>query len=134
MYILWCKTNICSCKLSSKVSLMLDNPFPVSSLCKLNHISVYFIQISTKTTRKQLISSRESNVFWSDPQFFGLLGKFQYNMEISIKTARVFGLSFHFLWLLYDTVYLFNGNFLAAHTGKKWNSFVLKLDQGWYLY
>ena len=39
MHILWCRTDICSCKLSAKVSLMLDNPFPVLSLCKLNHIS-----------------------------------------------------------------------------------------------
>ena len=38
-YLLCCRTDICSCKLSAKVSLMLDNPFPVLSLCKLNHIS-----------------------------------------------------------------------------------------------
>ena len=37
--LLWYRTDICSCKLSAKVSLMLDNPFPVLSLCKLNHIS-----------------------------------------------------------------------------------------------
>ena len=55
MHILWCRTDICSCKLSAKVSLMLDNPFPVLSLCKLNHISICFIQISTKITYKQLI-------------------------------------------------------------------------------
>ena len=63
MLILWCRTDICSCKLSAKVSLMLDNPFPVSCLCKLNHISVSFIQISTKTTYKQLIPFRESHGF-----------------------------------------------------------------------
>ena len=39
---------------------MLDNPFPVLSLCKLNHIS----QISTKITCKQLIPFRESYVFF----------------------------------------------------------------------
>ena len=64
MIILWCRTDICSCKLSAKVSLMLDNPFPVPYLCKLNDISVYFIQISTKITCKQLIPFRESNVFF----------------------------------------------------------------------
>ena len=52
MHILWCKTNICSCKLSAKASSMLDNPFPVQSLCKLNHICVCFLQISTKINSK----------------------------------------------------------------------------------
>ena len=56
MLILWWKTDICSCKLSAKVSLMLDNSFPVPSLCKLNHTTVCFIQISTKITCKQLYS------------------------------------------------------------------------------
>ena len=37
----WCGTDICNCKLSAKVSLLLENPFPVPSLCKLNHISVF---------------------------------------------------------------------------------------------
>ena len=64
MHILWCRTEICSCKLSAKVFLMLDTPFPVASLCKLNHISVCFIQISTKITCKELIPFRESNVFF----------------------------------------------------------------------
>ena len=35
--------------------LTLDNPFSVPCLCKLNHISVCFIQISTKITCKYLI-------------------------------------------------------------------------------
>ena len=37
--------------------------------------------------------------FWSDPRCFGPLGKFQYNIEISMKTDRVSRLSFRFLWL-----------------------------------
>ena len=67
MYIRWCITDICSCKHSAKVSLMIDNPFAVPSHCKLKHISVCFIQISTKITWKQLNSFRESYVFlkWS---------------------------------------------------------------------
>ena len=74
--------------------LRLDNPFPVPSLCKLNHVSVCFIQISTKITCKQLIPFRESHVFfWSDPRCLGPLGKFQHNIEISIKTAHVSRLS-----------------------------------------
>ena len=58
------RTDIFSCKFSVKVSLMLENPFLVPSLCKLNHISVCFIQISTKITCKQLIHFRESHVFF----------------------------------------------------------------------
>ena len=64
MLILWCKTEICSCKLSAKVSLMLDNPFMLPSLWKLNHISLCFIQISTKSPAKLLIPFRESNVLF----------------------------------------------------------------------
>ena len=62
--LLWYRTDICSCKLSAKVSLMLDNPFPVPSLCKLNHISICFILISTKISCKQLNPLRESHVFF----------------------------------------------------------------------
>ena len=67
MYIFWCRTDIWSCKFSAKVSLVLVISFPVPSLCKLNHISVCFIQISTKITYKQLIPFRENMFFWSDP-------------------------------------------------------------------
>ena len=97
--LLWYRTDICSCKLSAKVSLMLDNPFPVPSLCKLNHISFCFIQISMRITCKQLIPFRKSNAFWSHPRCFGALGKFQHNIKISVKTVRVSRLSFRFLWL-----------------------------------
>ena len=72
MHILWCRTDICSCRLSAKVSLILDNSFPVPSLCKLNHISVCFIQISTKINWKQLILFRESHFFEVIP---GVLGR-----------------------------------------------------------
>ena len=64
MHILWRRTDIGSYKLSAKVSLVLDNPFPVPSLCKLNHISVCFIQISMKVTCKELILFRENHVFF----------------------------------------------------------------------
>ena len=57
-------TDIFSCKFSVNVSLMLDNPFLVPSLCKLNHISLCFIQISTKSPAKLLIPFRESTVFF----------------------------------------------------------------------
>ena len=88
------RTDICSCKLSAKVSLMLDNPFPVPFLYKLSHISICFIQFSTRITCKQLIPFRESSVFlWSHPWCFGPLGRFQHDMKISIKTALVSRLS-----------------------------------------
>ena len=74
---------------AAKVFLMLDNPFLVPSLCKLNHISLYFIQISTKSPAKLLTSFGESSFFLSHPQCFRPLGKFQHNMKISIKTAHV---------------------------------------------
>ena len=71
------RTDIFCFKFSAKVSLMLDNPFLVPSLCKLNHISLCFIQISTKSPGKLLSPYRESNVFfWSHPWCFGLLGNF----------------------------------------------------------
>ena len=101
----WCKTDIWSCKFSAKVSLMLDNPFQVPSLCKLNHISLCFIQISTKSTAKLLIPIMESTVFfWSHPRCFGALCKFEHNIKISIKTARV-SKTIRLLWLWYNTKY-----------------------------
>ena len=90
MLILWCRTDICCCKFSAKVSLMLDNPFLVPSLCKLNHISLCFIQISTKSAYS--LQGKQC-FFWSHPRCFGPLGKFQHNIKISIKTARLSRLS-----------------------------------------
>ena len=90
MLIRWCRTDICSCKISAKVSLMLDNPFLVPSLCKLNHISLCFIQISTKSAYS--LQGKQC-FFWSHPRCFGSLGKFQHNIKISIKTTRVSRLS-----------------------------------------
>ena len=78
MDILWCRTDICSWKISANVSLVLDNPFTVPFLCKLKHISVYFIQNSMKITCKQLISFRESHVFSKViPGVLGRLIKFK---------------------------------------------------------
>ena len=54
-HIFWCRTDICSCTLSARVSLVLENPCPAQSLCKLNYISVCFIQIITKIFCKQPI-------------------------------------------------------------------------------
>ena len=88
------RTDIFSCKFFAKISLMLDNPFLVSSLFKLNYNSLCFIQISTKPPEKLFIPFGESTVFvWSHPRCFWPLGKFQRNIKISIKTARVSRLS-----------------------------------------
>ena len=72
---------------------MLDNPFLVPSLCKLNHISLCFIQISSKSPAKLLIPFRESNVFFE--VIPGVLGRsVNFNItKISIKTVRVSRLS-----------------------------------------
>ena len=57
------RTDIFSCEFSAKVFSMLENHFLVPSLCKLNHISLCFIQISTKSPAKLLTPNSESNVF-----------------------------------------------------------------------
>ena len=54
------RTDIFSFKFSVEVSLMLDNLFLVLSRFKLNHISLCFIQISTKSPTKLLVPFRES--------------------------------------------------------------------------
>ena len=86
----WCRTDICSCKVPAKVSLMLGNSFIVPSLCKLNQISLCFIQISTKSV--YFLQGKQC-FFRSHPRCFGPLRKFQHNIKISIKTARVSRLS-----------------------------------------
>ena len=91
MLILWCRTDICSSKFSAKVSLMLDNPFLVPSLCKLNHISLCFIQISTKSPANCLFPSRKAMIFLKSFLVFWAAGK--HNIKISYKTARVSRLS-----------------------------------------
>ena len=90
MHILWCRIDICSCKLSAKVSLMLENPFPATSVSKLSYISLCFIHISTKIICKQLIPFRESHVILE--VIHGVLVRsVNFNItEISIKTSRVF--------------------------------------------
>ena len=72
---------------AAKVSLMLDNPFPVLSICKLNHISVCFIQIRTKITCKELIPFipfRESHVFVFFEVIPGVLGR-SVNFDITYR-------------------------------------------------
>ena len=68
------RTYIFSCKFSGKVSLMLDNLFLVPSLYKWNHISLCFIQISTKSPAKLLIPFKESTVFFFEV-IPGVLGR-----------------------------------------------------------
>ena len=89
----WRRTDIYSCKLSAKVSLMLDNLFLVPSFCKLNHISVCFIQISTKPPANSLFPLGKAMFFWSLPRCLVPLVKFQHNIKTSVKTARVSRLS-----------------------------------------
>ena len=72
MLILWCRIDIRCCKFPAKVSLILDNLFLVPSLCKLNCISLCFIQISTKSPAnclfpygKAMFFLKSSPVFWA---------------------------------------------------------------------
>ena len=57
------RTDIFCCKFSVKVFLKLGNPFPVPCRCKLNHISLCFIQIRIKSPAKLFIPFRESTIF-----------------------------------------------------------------------
>ena len=100
MHILWCRTDICSCKVSAKVSLMLDNLFPLPSFCKLNHISVCFIQISTKITCKQFIPFTESHVFFE--VILSVLGH-SVNFNI-IETFLLRGPCFQTIFLFFATM------------------------------
>ena len=61
------RTDIFSCKFSGKVSLMLGNPFLVPSHCKLNHISLCFIQIITKSPANYLSLQGKQCFFCSRP-------------------------------------------------------------------
>ena len=75
--------------------MTLDNPFPVPSLCKLNHISVCFIQISTKITCKQLIPFRESHDFFD--VIPGVLGR---SVNFNITLRRPVFPDYPFLWTM----------------------------------
>ena len=109
MLIFWVhRTDIFSCKLSVKVSLMLDNPFLVPYLCNLSHINLCFIQISTKSPAKLLIPSGRAGFFWRHPRCFGPLGQFQHNIKISIKTTHVSRLSVSCDYGLHNQLSSFN--------------------------
>ena len=99
MHILWCRTDISSCKLSANVSLTLGNPFPVLSLCKLNHSAFLSSKLARKSPANSLFPSGKAMFFWRDSRWLGPFGKFQQNIEIFIKTTRVSRLAFHFSWL-----------------------------------
>ena len=77
MLILWCRTFIATNFLQN--SLMLVHPFLVASLCKLNHISLCFIQISTKSPASCLFPSWKAIYFLKLSPVFWPLGKFQNN-------------------------------------------------------
>ena len=87
------RTDIFSHKFSTKVSLMLDNPFLVLSLCKLNQIRLSSRLAQNHQQNCLFPSGKALFFFWSHPRCFGPLGKFQHNIKISIKMARVFRLT-----------------------------------------
>ena len=106
MHILWCRTAIFSWNLSHEWSLALDDPFSVLFLCNLKHISFYFIQNSMKITSGSWFPLVHAILSYNDPRCFGPFTKFQHNIHISMRTVRVFRLSFRFLWLYDLTIYL----------------------------
>ena len=115
---------------------MLGNPFLVPSRCKLNHISLCFIQISTKSPAKLLIPFRESTVFLEViPGVLGRSVKFQHNIKISIKTAHVSRLLFLVAMVRSSRSQIFSKisvlkNFVNF-TGKYlcWSLFLIKFKQ-----
>ena len=89
--LLWYRIDIFSCKLSAKVSLMLDNPFPVASCLFVNWAISVFVssRLAQKSPANSLFPSQGKQCFlWSHPWCSGLLSKFQH-IKISIKTAHV---------------------------------------------
>ena len=81
------RTNCYSRKFSAKVSSMLDNPFLVPYLCELNHISVCFIQISTKPPANVLFPSWKSIFFKVIPGVFGRLVSFNITWRILLRRS-----------------------------------------------
>ena len=89
----WCRTDIGSCKLSAKVSLMLDNLSLVHRF--VNWTISAFVSSRLAQNYLQAAYSLQGKrcFFWSHPRCFGLLGKLQHNIKISIKTAHISRLS-----------------------------------------
>ena len=85
MPMLWCRTDICSSKLSAKVSLSLENPFPVPAFCKLNYVSVCIIN------HLQIANPFQSKLCFLKV-ILGVLGRsVNFNItEISIKDGPCF--------------------------------------------
>ena len=76
---------------------MLDNPFLVPSLYKLNHISVCIIQISTKSAYSLL----ESIVF--SEVIPGVLGRsVNFNITLRFLLRRPVFPDYMFLWLWFQ--------------------------------
>ena len=107
MLIHWCSTDICSSKFFAKVSLMLENPFLVPSLCKLNHISSCLIQVITKSPAKLPLLFRKSNVFFE--VISGVWGRsvnFNINFNLDFYQDEPCFQTIHFLWLCLYYVFL----------------------------
>ena len=68
-------------------------------------------RLARRSPTNSLFPSGKAIFFFSSgPWCFGPLGKFQHNVQISIKTARVYRLSFRFLWLWSNTERLVSQN------------------------
>ena len=88
------RTDIFSCTFSVKVSLMLHSLFLVPSLCGIEPYQPSLHSDQHKITCKTDYSLQGKHCFfWSYPRCFGLLGKFQHNIKISVKMAHISRLS-----------------------------------------
>ena len=85
-------------KLQSFCKSIFDVRQSISSSSSL-YIAFVSSRLAQNSPTKCLFPSGKAMFFWRDPQCFGPLGKFQHNIEISIKKARVSRLLFRFLWL-----------------------------------
>ena len=97
------KTGRCS-YVGAELTFVAANFLQKSPVCYTIH---FYFHLFVNWTISVFVSSRLAQnhlqteysilgkqcVFWSHPQCFGSLGKFQHNIKISIKTARVSRLS-----------------------------------------
>ena len=82
------RTDIFSCKFSVKISVMLDNPFLVPSLCKLNHITISAFasfRLAQNHLQNCLFPSGKALFFWSHSRCFGPFSKFQHNIKFLLR-------------------------------------------------
>ena len=87
--LLWYRTDICSWYL-----LYLTIHSQLHFFVNWTISAFVSSRLARRSPANSLFPSGKAMFFWSHPRCFGPLGKFQHNIKISIKTARVSRLSF----------------------------------------